>query len=203
MRSNKLIALLLALAPTALASTTWYVDGVNGNDSNNCNSPQTACKTIGHAISLASSGDSINVASATYTENLNIGFSLTITGANARKTIIDGGQNGTVVYVSNSSGLVTISPVTIRNGSSSGIGNAGTLTINNSTISRNQISINCKLDCASAGGGVFNGGTMIISDSTPSGNSVISQRQHTCFAEGGGIRNSGTLTINNMHHQRE
>jgi hypothetical protein len=50
-----LSALLLALAPAALASNTWYVNGVTGSDSNNCMSPTTACKTIGHAISLASS----------------------------------------------------------------------------------------------------------------------------------------------------
>jgi hypothetical protein len=41
------MGLFLALAPSALASTTWYVDGVNGNDGNNCTSAQTACKTIG------------------------------------------------------------------------------------------------------------------------------------------------------------
>jgi hypothetical protein len=33
-----LVALFLALAPTALASSKWYVDGVNGNDKNNCKS---------------------------------------------------------------------------------------------------------------------------------------------------------------------
>jgi hypothetical protein len=50
-----LVALFLTLAPIA-AGTTWYVDGVKGNDSNKCNSPTTpACKTIGHAIALAAS----------------------------------------------------------------------------------------------------------------------------------------------------
>jgi hypothetical protein len=57
--------LLVALPPCALASATWYVDGLN-NDANNCLTAQTACKTIGHAISLASSGDSIIVAPVTY-----------------------------------------------------------------------------------------------------------------------------------------
>ena len=54
--------LLLALAPAAFASSTWYVNGVNGSDSDNCKSSTTARKTIGHAISLAHSGDSIMVA---------------------------------------------------------------------------------------------------------------------------------------------
>jgi hypothetical protein len=79
----------LALAPTALASSRWYVDGVNGSDNNDCKSAQTACKTIEHAVSLASSGDSIMVATATYTENVTIGFSLTIVGSGSSTTIID------------------------------------------------------------------------------------------------------------------
>jgi hypothetical protein len=73
MKSRKLLRVaaltLFAAVPAALASTTWYVNGVSGSDSNNCMSALTACKTIGHAISLASSG-AIKVAAATYKENL-------------------------------------------------------------------------------------------------------------------------------------
>ena len=90
-----LLGLFLVLAPVAVASTTWYVSGVNGSDKNNCKTPQTACKTIGHAISLASTGDSIMVAPATYTEwNLTINFNLKIVGSGAATTIIDGARNG-------------------------------------------------------------------------------------------------------------
>jgi hypothetical protein len=94
--------LLLALAPAAYASTTWYVNGVNGNDTNNCMSPATPCKTIGHAILLASSGDTIMVASATYTEHLTIRISLHLLGFSASTTIIDGGGVNRVVTISNS-----------------------------------------------------------------------------------------------------
>ena len=59
-----LIFLSVALAPAALAST-WYVDGVNGDDINDCKSRTTACATIGHAISLSASGDSVMIAAAT------------------------------------------------------------------------------------------------------------------------------------------
>lgn len=55
--------LLSGLTPVAMAAT-WYVNGVNGCDNNNCLSSTTACKTIRHAISYASSGDSIKVAAA-------------------------------------------------------------------------------------------------------------------------------------------
>src|SRR6202521_991764 len=148
------LALFLALAPAALASSTWYVDGVNGSDSNDCKSPRHACKTIGHAISLAHSGDSIMVAAATYTENLTIGFSLKVIGSGAATTIIDGGQVNSVVTIPDTSSHVTLSKLTIRNGlgqqfQGGGINNNGTLTVSNSTLSGNG---------AVGGGGSYNGG---------------------------------------------
>jgi len=75
MRPNNtrlMIAVLsFVLTPAALAGT-WYVNGVSGSDSNNCLASTAACKTVGHAISLASSGDSIRVAAATYAEHLTL-----------------------------------------------------------------------------------------------------------------------------------
>jgi hypothetical protein len=89
--ASLLLALFSALAPTTGAITRWYINGVTGSDTNNCLSSATACKTIGHAISLAHSGDTIMVASATYTENLTINISLKIVGSGAQTTIVDGG----------------------------------------------------------------------------------------------------------------
>src|SRR5207237_8031155 len=71
-------AFFAALAPCAVANTAWYVDGVNGSDTSNCLLPETACKTIGHAVSVVSSGDSIIVAAATYHENMPIGIRLKV-----------------------------------------------------------------------------------------------------------------------------
>jgi hypothetical protein len=178
-----LAAMFLALAPTALASTTWYVDGVNGNDSNNCTSSLTACKTIGHAISLASSADSIMVAAATYTENLTIGISLNVIGSGASTTIIDGNRAGTVVTV-NTYAHLSISKLTIRNGYSSnggGVYNYGTLTVQYAAISNNVASFK--------GGGALNLGTLSIINSTVSGNGASQN--------GGGVSNSGTIRIIN------
>src|SRR5215467_5477710 len=110
-----LVPLFLALSPIALANPTGYVDGVNGNDSNDCKSRQTACKTIGHAISLASSGDTIGVGPATYTENLTIGISLTIVGSGAAKTIVDGGGVNRVFTIF-SGANVSLSKLKVRNG---------------------------------------------------------------------------------------
>jgi hypothetical protein len=181
------VALFLALAPTAMASNTWYVDGVNGGDNNNCKSRQHACKTIGHAISLASSGDSVKVAAAPYVENLAISSSLRIVGAGALTTVIDGGGIGSVVSIGSSSTHVTLANLTIENGMASdgaGVFNAGTLTINNCIIIGNH----AKNQDGGFGGGVFNRGTARIRNSTLSGNAV--------HFGGGGIYNMGPMTIN-------
>jgi hypothetical protein len=204
-----LLAVFLVLASTALASSTWYVNGISGSDGNACTSPTTACKTIGHAISLASSGDSIRVAAATYKENLTISFSLKIVGSSANTTIIDGGGVNTVVTISSASAHVTLSKVTIRNGCAGcprgttgwggGIYNGGTLAINNSTISGNRAS-SCPLPrCSALGGGIYNGGTLVISNSTISGNTATSTKcLYLCTAAGGGIHQGGSpLTISN------
>ena len=107
--SNLLLAtVFLALGPTAQANTIWYVDGVNGSDTNDCKTRQTACKTIGHAISLASSGDTIGIGPGTYTENLTISISLKVIGSSAKTTIIDGGGNGTVVTIDRTGAAVTL-----------------------------------------------------------------------------------------------
>jgi hypothetical protein len=208
-----LLALILVPAPATFASTKLYVNGVVGNDSNDCLSQQAACKTIGHAISLAASGDSILVAAATYAESLNIGISLNIVGSGAATTIIEGGGfRGATI--SSATANVILSNLTIRNNHVStqcetpgggGVYNIGTLTIMNSIISGNTafgansrlINVGCGVD----GGGIFNSGTLTIDDSAVSGNSVT---VGGCYlvgtfssATGGAIWSSGTLTINN------
>jgi nitrous oxidase accessory protein NosD len=117
---SRVLVLFLALQPAMFAMSTWYVNGVSGNDGNNCKSPTQPCKTIGHAISLASSGDTVMVASGTYNENLNIAYSLTIIGPAASTTILDGQQRGTVVTISSGDAKVTLANLTIRNGKAAG-----------------------------------------------------------------------------------
>ena len=175
-----LLALFVALAPVALASTTWYVNGVNGSDTYKCRSATTACKTIGHAISRASSGDSIMVAPATYPENLTITISLSILGSGAKTTIIDGRGASSVVTLPNPTD-VTLSNVTIQNGlavgniyrGGAGVSNNGKLEIVSSTITGNRETTGgCGRYCLAVGGGIFNSGMLTISNSTVSGNSA-------------------------------
>jgi len=184
---------LFASAQAALASGVWYVDGVDGSNDNNCKSRQEACKTIEHAISLASPGDFISVAAATYVENLGIPFSLEIAGSGAAATIIDGGRVASVVLSTNPSAQVILSGMTLRNGGGLGDGagiynDLSTMTLLNITISGN----NARRGSGSPGfgGGIYNtpGSTLTVINSTFSGNSA---------EEGGAICNGGKLTIAN------
>jgi hypothetical protein len=188
--SLMLLAVFLALTSTALASSTWYVDGVNGSNNNNCKTPQTACKTIKHAISLASSGNSIIAAAATYKENLTFRFSLRLVGSGAATTITDGGGVNTVITISSASAHVSLSKLTIQNGFARGPGggiyNGGALRINNTTIRGNT--------AFGTGGGIYNSGTLTVIDSTLSGNRVTPSGGELA---GVGISNNGTLTISN------
>lgn len=180
-------------APTAFA-TAWYVNGVTGADTNNCLSATTACKSIGHAIALAASGDTVVVAAAIYKENLNIGINLKLIGAGPTTTIIDGGGTGRVINIDSTSANVQVSRFTIRNGRSyfgGGVANSGTLLINNCTISGNTARGG---GSAGLGGGVGNANKVTISNSTLTGNSVSGP-----FGAGfgGGVGNVGTAVISN------
>ena len=217
--------LLLIQTPIALAATTWYVNGVNGSDSRNCKSPLTACKTIGHAISLAASGDAVTIAAATYIENVTIHVSLTVTGSGAGGTIIDGNRSGSVVKIPDASTRVILSNVTLRNGRpqggcphripggvptcGGGVYNAGMLTVNNSVIINNVAwgrrcgsmpgpDLCPQYESDGFGGGIYNLGMLTINTSILSGNHAF--ETFACSAStsnGGGIDNVGTAEINN------
>jgi hypothetical protein len=198
-----LAALLLVRVAVGMASTTWYVDGVNGSDGSSCTSPNSACKTIGQAISRASSGDAIIVAPATYPEShLTIGISLQIIGSGANTTIIDGGGLHTVVYVSNPAANVTIAALTIRNGAG-GVFNIGTLSLIASTVSENTVSLLCPyfVRCEALGGGIYNSGKLTVSASTIANNTVQAGFRNSslrvAIAAGGGIFSQGTLIMSN------
>lgn len=83
-----LITLMLA-STQGWGQVTFYVDGANGNNSNN-GSQGSPWQTITHAISQATAGDAINVAAGTYQEAINVNKTLTLTGANAASVIIQG-----------------------------------------------------------------------------------------------------------------
>src|SRR5580700_129928 len=179
-----ILGVLMMLSP-ALAST-WYVNGVSGDDGNNCKTKNTACATIGHAISLAASGDTIQIAAATYQENLGIPFNLRLNGAKAATTIVDGTNTANVFTVGTGISL-TLSNLTIKNGvgysGGGGVDNSGTLTVNQSNFYTNT---------ALSGGAILNTGTVTISNTNFSGNSpYFFGHSASC----GAIDNRGAMTI--------
>jgi predicted outer membrane repeat protein len=176
---------LIMLSSPALAGTL-YVNGANGDDGNDCKTKATACATIGHAISLAASGDTIQIAAATYQENLSIPFNLTLNGAKAATTIIDG-TNSLNVFTVGTGIRLTLSNLTVERGvgytGGGGVDNSGTLTVNNSIFS---------LNTASTGGAILNTGMAIISNTTFNGNSpYFFGRSASC----GAIDNRSAMTI--------
>ena len=199
MKSRKLIYVavltLFAAVPTAMASSKWYVDGVHGNDNNNCESRRHACKTISNALSLTLPGDSIFVAPAIYHETLFIYFNLDIIGSGAKTTIVDGGGvNSQVVVVGSEPKVqVKLSGMTFRNGAGQedggGIYNCfGTLTVIDSVITGNRISSGH--GSFGYGAGIYNcpSSTLTLINTTISNNSALI---------GGAICNGGMLTIIN------
>lgn len=120
---TKKIAVLAALTLTlamglmilggrpAQAAGTWYVNSVTGNDSFNCLTPATACRTISGAIGKAAAGDTINVAAGTYNESVGINKdNLTLLGAQAgvdartrvgAESIIDNACSPVSIYANN------------------------------------------------------------------------------------------------------
>jgi hypothetical protein len=188
--SLQFLVLFFALASSALANT-YYVDGVNGNDNNNCQSATSACQTISHAISLAVSGDTIMVAPAIYHGTLFVTTSVSIIGAGAANTIISGSNNqnyDAVVVIPNQSPqlVVSLSGLTIQDAvavgetnGGNGVLNYGKLIITNSVITKNAAGL-------AFGGGINNYGFLTLNKSTISGNSA---------RNGGGIACGGSVPI--------
>lgn len=183
------LAILLVVALCGL----WLP--VNSQTTTRCVNPSGTggCfSSIQAAVNAASSGDTIQVAAGTYSEHVSFGNNLTITGAGAGSTIVDGSNSGTVFTTPG--GTVAISNLTVQHGSASasqpggGIFNAADLTLSNVAIINNS----------GEGGGIFNesGATLTITNSTISGNSSVGSSAGGGF--GGGIANDGSASLTNV-----
>ncbi len=190
------VALSAAMNPNAIRHVS-----PTGTDTGDCT--VNPCLTISYAITRSSNADTIKIAPGTYAANVYVDKSVTLRGAGANSTIIDGMHVGTVLLISSptSSLTVAISNLTVQHGRSalgggiSSIPAASNLT-NQVTIRRSLITRN---RATSAGGGIDSelGSTLTISDSTVSQNSVKRTSGSALGAAGGGISNGtgGTLTV--------
>src|ERR1700694_1529284 len=184
------------MSHVASASNSMLFVATNGSDTgNNCSNQGAPCATISHAVSQAGSNDTISVAAGTYHETVTVpsSASLSIAGAGATATRVDGMAAGSVFTV-NGGAPVTLTGLAVPNGPSTagaGIVNIGTMTLDDDIISANTAS---NSGSAAPGGGIANVGTMTLIDDTISGNSVLSDNS-TAIA--GGVYNVNTMTITN------
>jgi uncharacterized repeat protein (TIGR01451 family)/CSLREA domain-containing protein len=126
---------------------------------------------------------------ATATGDLDITDNLSISGAGAATTTIDGGALDRVFDIAptGASIAVTFNGLTIRNGTAAGAAggairvNLGSFTLNDSSISDNRADTN--------GAAILNVGTLSINRSTLSAN--------VASGSGGGLYNAGTATLTN------
>ena len=189
-----LLGLVLA-ALVCLAGNNWRVragttrlvspfgDDLGGT--NDCTSPDQPCKTIQNAVTQSNSGDLIELAPGTYTENVTVSQSVTIQGDLITGSTVNGNGTGSV-FVVNSGITATLSQVTITNGTAQaatsfdggGIFNQGILTLFGVTVNGNQA------PGTGVGGGICNVGTLTVINSTISGN--------TSAVSGGGLANQTT-----------
>jgi hypothetical protein len=187
-------AVMRSSVDLASAATFLYVSP-GGSDSQTCLSPTTACATIPGALTKAVSGDSIKVATGTYTGSgtqvVFINKNVTLSGGwdvdfitQTSTSTIDGQNARDGIRVDNGI-LATVDRFTVENGASDGgvgIMNDGTFTLTYGTVQNNP-----------CGSGIINNGTMTIFRSTIKENSNACTNQ----GNGGGIYQSdqGPLTI--------
>ncbi|MBK9052841.1 MAG: hypothetical protein IPL78_18580 [Chloroflexi bacterium] len=169
-------AISKANADTSGAYTITFAPSLNG---------------ITHTLSLAGTGEDGNA-----TGDLDITDDLTITGNGARNTVVNASGLDRVFDIPSGGIIVALNDMTIQNGDASdgdggGIYNAGTLTINRSTISSNSVTFVSN----NGGGGIFNNGTITINHSAVHNNIANGGN----FDSGGGLFNSftGLVNINN------
>lgn len=188
---------------------------VQANAPANGNGTDLPFPTISAGVRNVIAGGTVSVAAnqgafPTYNDHITVDRNVTITGAGATTTIVDG-TNSDTVFTINAGMTVTLSGVTIQHGKNNngggGIANHGSLTLADSVVTTNSagdgggiltdgsaltltnsaVSGNTS---TSSGGGIFIGsGAVHISGSTISGN--------TMSGRGAGIFNGGALTLAN------
>src|SRR5215212_1118945 len=192
------------MAAVVLTSPAWAasfaVTKTADTNDGACNSDCSLREAI-VAANAAAGADTITVPNGTYTltlsgknedaaatGDLDIAGSLTLNGASAGSTIIDGNNTDAVfdTFTAPSGTTINMSDLTIRSGNTTGASfdGAGGIYVKN-TVTMDLKNVNVLNNTANtSGGGIWNEGRLTITNGTISGNQAN--------ALGGGIRNAGT-----------
>jgi CSLREA domain-containing protein len=189
-------ALLIATfggAQPVYAAGIWTVNSTNDPGDGTCDVSEC---TLREAVTAALSGDAINFSvtgTILLSSEIAITKALTISGPGAASLTVSGGGVTRVFSANSPSFVITISGLTIANGSVSGtpvndgagVYNLGMLVLNNVVLTNNTST------GANGGGGIYIGShaSLTVTNSTFSNN--------TSPNRGGGIANYGTLTVTN------
>jgi hypothetical protein len=182
------IALVVA-EPAGAASNTLFVSAT-GTDTNPC-SATAPCASVSHVLSLAVSGDTIEVAGHIFDSVIdNTAVTIKHWPRHAPAVIDASGRNASTITVGANSTLdgLTITGASTLEGGGVFIDGFVTVAITDSTITGNAVT-----GLNAFGGGVLNvNGNVFITDSTITGNTVIGTGT-TCTlgscAVGGGLMN--------------
>jgi len=192
--NGSLSATTAAINVTAISTFVAPATG-GGTDANSCTTPSSPCLTVAAAIARASSAGTVTMAPGNYVERIELSQNLTVNGAGAASTSIDGtGSSGSVVTVYPGV-IATLNGLTIKNGNSGGNGggivNLGRLNARQIAVTNNQASN------GSLGGGIMNeaGATLTLLDSLVANNSLSCT--DSCGGLGGGMYSRGDATIAN------
>ncbi|MBK8021938.1 MAG: hypothetical protein IPK19_11070 [Chloroflexi bacterium] len=171
----------------AQAAVTLNVDATTGTITTGspCPSPRESAtyQHIQAAVNCAESDDTLNIAAGTYAENVTIAKDLTLIGADAATTVVNGSGTGRVVTV-DAAVSVELNDLTLTGGTAADGGglytSASSLTLDTVIISGNT--------ATARGGGLFTAaGTVECTNCTVTGNSA---------PNGGGVFTlAGTVTF--------
>jgi CSLREA domain-containing protein/uncharacterized repeat protein (TIGR01451 family) len=199
-----------AVTTTHFPSTTFVVTKTADTNDGVCDSDCSLREAIA-AANAAPDADDITLPAGIYTLTLGaLSFTspLTLTGALSSTAIINGTPNALSILFIYAGGIVTLSNVTIRGGSSIGagaidIGYGGILTLEDSLVTHNTGILAGAIENGGAlliyrsaiignttggvyAGGIYNGNTLTITESLIAENTA---------GNGGGLYNTGTATI--------
>jgi hypothetical protein len=191
------MAVAAACCGSALAADRFVgTAGSDGGGTNDCTVPTSPCQTIGQAVSVAGSGDTIRIGPGTFDEHITVAVDLRFAGAGAsgpNETLID--ATGTSNPALSVGGGATLSDLALTTGDS-GIG--GALRVDGGVVDVSRVAVTAHGTTAGTDAIAIAGGTVSLSDSTALATNtdadVTQNPGHAVVFDGSGVELSGGHT---------